>query len=171
MIKRIAIIGPESVGKSKLTRELANWYQTNFVDEYGKIIYEKNGYKISQQDSISIYEGRQSLEDWAIKKSNRLIFCDTEDITTYLLLKMKSNIWTDEQDEWFLKKISEKEKYDLYILLKPDFGNKNLLVREQHYNKIKNELISRECNFVEIGGEWKDRFDESIVKIKLNFDI
>ena len=176
-VKRIAIMGPESVGKSTITRELANWYQTNFVDEYGRIVYESNGNKVSHEDFIPISEGRQSLEDWNLKKSNKLLFCDTEDITTYLFLKMYCDDWTKEEDQWFLKTLSEKKKYDLYILLKPDFegvqdGTRNFLdQRQQHYEVIKNELITRNCYFVEVGGNWKERFDECNKIIKNKFNI
>lgn len=177
-VKRIAIMGPESVGKSTMTRELANWYQTNFVDEYGRIVYEANGNKVGVEDFIPISEGRQSLEDWAIKKSNKLLFCDTEDITTYLFLDMYCpNEDHQKETNWFLTKLSEKKKYDLYILLKPDCdaiqdGTRNFLEeRQAHYEVIKNELVNRGCHFVEVGGTWRERFDTSVEIIKNNFNI
>lgn len=176
-VKRIAIVGPESVGKSTLTRELSNWYQTNFVDEYGRTVYEANGNKVTHEDFIPISEGRQSLEDWNIKKSNKLLFCDTEDITTYLFLKMYCDDWTKEEEQWFLKTLSEKKPYDLYILLKPDFkgvqdGTRKFLeMRQEHYDKIKLELIERKCNFIEVGGDRRERFEECKRNIELNFNI
>ena len=33
-VKRVVIMGPESVGKSTLTKNLAKHYNTNFVEEY-----------------------------------------------------------------------------------------------------------------------------------------
>lgn len=176
-VKRIAIMGPESVGKSTMTRELANWYQTNFVDEYGRTVYEANGNKVTHEDFITISVGRQSLEDWNLKKSNKILFCDTEDITTYLFLKMYCDDWTKEEDQWFLKTLSEKKPYDLYILLKPDFegvqdGTRSFLeIREQHYETIREELVLRGCNFIEVGGDWKERFEECKRNIELNFNI
>lgn len=177
-VKRIAIMGPESVGKSTMTRELANWFQTNFVDEYGRIVYENNGNKVGVEDFIPISEGRQSLEDWTIKRSNKLLFCDTEDITTYLFLDMYCpNEDHQKETVWFQNKLSENKKYDLYILLKPDCdaiqdGTRSFLEeRQAHYEVIKNELVNRECHFVEIGGDWKERFEESVEIIKNNFNI
>jgi HTH-type transcriptional repressor of NAD biosynthesis genes len=177
-VKRIAIMGPESVGKSTLTKELANWFQTNFVDEYGRIVYEGNGNKVGVEDFIPISEGRQSLEDWAIKRSNKLLFCDTEDITTYLFLDMYCpNEDHEKETEWFLNKLSEKKKYDLYILLKTDCdavqdGTRSFLEeRQAHYEVIKNELVNRGCHFVEVGGTWRERFDTSVEIIKNNFNI
>ncbi len=177
-VKRIAIMGPESVGKSTLTKELANWFQTNFVDEYGRIVYENNGNKVGVEDFIPISEGRQTLEDWTIKRSNKLLFCDTEDITTYLFLDMYCpNEEHQKETDWFLNKLSEKKKYDLYILLKTDCdavqdGTRSFLEeRRAHYEVIKNELENRGCHFVEIGGDWKKRFEESVEIIKNNFNI
>jgi HTH-type transcriptional repressor of NAD biosynthesis genes len=177
-VKRIAIMGPESVGKSTITKELANWFQTNFVDEYGRIVYENNGNKVGVEDFIPISEGRQTLEDWTIKRSNKLLFCDTEDITTYLFLDMYCpNEEHQKETEWFLNKLSEKKKYDLYILLKPDCdavqdGTRNFLEERQvHYQVIKNELVNRGCHFVEVVGDWRERFDNCVETIKLNFNI
>lgn len=177
-VKRIAIMGPESVGKSTMTRELANYYQTNFVDEYGRIVYENNGNKVGVEDFIPISEGRQSLEDWEIKRSNKLLFCDTEDITTYLFLDMYCpNEDHQKETVWFQTKLSENKKYDLYILLKPDCdaiqdGTRNFLdERQAHYEVIKNELVNRGCHFVEVGGTWRERFDTSVEIIKNNFNI
>ena len=74
-------------------------------------------------------------------------------------------------EPWFLNKLNTKSKYDLYILLKPDCdavqdGTRQFLEeRESHYNEIKNQLIERRLNFVEIGGTWEERYQQSIDKI------
>jgi len=165
-VKRIVIMGPESCGKSTLTQDLANHYSTNFVIEYGRLVYEDKG-GVTIDDFIPISKGRQDLEDWMIKHSNKLLFCDTEDITTYLFSKM---FYPDEcykVEDYFKDILQKKPKYDLYILLKPDCeavqdGTRQFLdERREHYEVIKNEMIKRGCNFVEIGGDWNNRFIES----------
>lgn len=176
-VKRVAIMGPESVGKSTITKDLASCFNTNFVVEYGRIVYENNGNKIGLEDFIPISEGRQSLEDWVIKTSNKIVFCDTEDITTYLFMKMYN---TDAdykfQEKWFLDKI-ENNRYDLYLLMKPDCkgvqdGTRNFLdERQEHYEEIKKCLQHYKCNFIEIEGNWADRLNKSIDILKANFNI
>lgn len=176
LITRVAIMGPESVGKSTLTKRLANYYNTNFVIEYGRIVYEGNGNKISIDDFIPISEGRQSLEDWMVKRANKIIFCDTEDITTYLFLKMFCDNYVTEE-KWFLDTIENKKEYDLYILLKPDCevvqdGTRVFLdERNEHYQNIKAELDSRNYKYIEVGGYWDDRLFCSIDYINSIFNI
>jgi HTH-type transcriptional repressor of NAD biosynthesis genes len=166
-VKRIAIVGPESVGKSTLTKNLANFYATNFVDEYGRIVYEQNGNKVTIEDFIPISKGRQDLENWMIETSNKLLFCDTEDLTTYIFSKMYCPNEYEKTLGYFNVVLSGKKQYDLYILLKPDCdaiqdGTRNFLEeRYEHYNVIKKEMTERGYNFVEIGGTWENRLLKS----------
>ncbi len=166
-IKRISIMGPESCGKSTLTERLSNYFNTNFVLEYGRIVYESKNGELNINDFRTISEGRQDLEDWLIKKSNKLIFCDTEDITTYIFSQLFFPNEYLKVKKYFDNIIEKKPKYDIYILLKPDCDSiqdgtrKFLDDRWKHYQIIKDNLIERECNFVEIGGDWENRFSQS----------
>jgi HTH-type transcriptional repressor of NAD biosynthesis genes len=170
-VKRIAIMGPESVGKSTLTKKLSEHYQTNFLEEWGRVVYERNGNNVKLEDFIKISKERAEKEDNLLKESNKLFFTDTEDITTYLFSKM---FYPDEYFKikyWFNYMLASFPKYDLYILLKTDCdavqdGTRQFLEeRESHYNEIKNQLIERRLNFVEIGGSWEERYQQSIDKI------
>jgi HTH-type transcriptional regulator, transcriptional repressor of NAD biosynthesis genes len=166
-VKRIAIMGPESVGKSTLTKNVSNNLGTNFVPEYGRLIYEINN-SVTIDDFIPISKGRQEIEDWMIKFSKKYLICDTEDITTYIFSKMYCPDEYQKVEPYFLNALKTKPKYDLYILLKPDCegvqdGTRNFLEeRWDHYEVIKSHLISYGCNFVEVGGEWRERENEVI---------
>lgn len=166
-VKRIAIMGPESVGKSTLTKNVSNNLGTNFVPEYGRLVYEINN-SVTIDDFIPISKGRQEIEDWMIKYSKKYIICDTEDITTYLFSKMYCPDEYKKVEPYFLNVLKTKPKYDLYILLKPDCegvqdGTRNFLEeRMDHYEVIKSELINRGCNFVEVDGDWDERYKESL---------
>lgn len=177
-IKKIAIMGPESTGKTILTERLSNHYNTEFVEEYGRTVYERQGNHVDIDDFIPISIGRQLIEDEKTKISNKILFCDTEDITTYYLSKeYHPSISKLEVDKFFKNEISRKVKYDLYILLKIDCdavqdGTRSFLendTRIKQYNIIKNILVSNNCNFVEIGGDWENRFIESIKIIDESF--
>ena len=176
-VKRIAIMGPESTGKSTLTKKLANHYATNFVAEYGRLVYESNGNKVTIDDFIPISVGRQDIEDWMIKHSNKVIFCDTEDLTTFIFSEMYHPTEAYKVVDYFDKILLSKPKYDLYILLKPDCdavqdGTRNFLEeRWNHYEVIKSEMINRGYNFIEIGGTWDDRYKNSIEVISDIYNI
>lgn len=171
-VKRVAIMGPESVGKSTLTKKLANYFSTNFVEEYGRIVYEVNGNKITIDDFIPISNGRQDIEDSLIKKSNKLLFCDTEDLTTWIFSQMYYPEEFTKVEGHFEVVLSNKKPYDLYILLKPDCdaiqdGTRNFLEqRWQHFEVIKKEMSERNYFFVEIGGDWDNRYNQSIKLVK-----
>jgi len=171
-IKRIAIVGPESVGKSTLTKNLANYFQTNFVVEYGRFVYEHNGNKVGIDDFIPIADGRQDLEDWLIKNSKRVIICDTEDITTDIFAQLYYPDKYSKVFDYFDKKLKDGKKYDLYILLSPDCeaiqdGTRNFLEeRGHHYEMIKEQLVKRNCNFVEVGGTFDERYKKSKELVK-----
>ena len=86
-----------------------------------------------------------------IKHSNKLLFCDKEDITTYLFSKMFYPNECDKVEDYFREVLDRKPKYNLYILLKPDReavqdGTRQFLdERWSHYEVIKGELMSRGC--------------------------
>lgn len=166
-VKRIAIMGPESTGKSTLSKILSAYYDTNYVEEYGRTVYENNGNKVTIDDFMPISIGRQEIEDRLILNSNKLIFCDTEDITTSFLSKEYCSDYK-KVETYFIDKIQTSKKYDLYILLRPDCdyiqdGTRTFEERRwKHFNAIRDILDNMKLNYVEIGGNWENRTSESI---------
>ena len=181
-VKRVAIMGAESCGKSTLTKNLAKVYNTNYVEEYGRTVYEENNHgtfnSFSRFHFLDIIKGRQIIENAMIMQSNKLLFCDTEDLTTYLFYKMYfpddiNQLCADIRNKLF-DILGSKPKYDLYILLKPDCdavqdGTRNFLSsRWDHYENLKKEMTNRGYDFVEVGGTYWERHiaAEKIIKEK-----
>lgn len=168
---KIALLGPESVGKSVMTKQLAQHYNTNYVLEYGRYYYEKlvkQNKKFDTEDAYNIMEGHRKWEDEAIQKSNKLLFCDTEALTTKIWLKVISN-----QTDEFLEKYVENFKYGLYLLLTPEVewindGTRAYSgeIREKQFFMIKEELEKRELNYRIISGkDYTMRKQQAIVEI------
>ena len=174
-VNRIAIMGPESVGKSILTEKLANHFQSNFVEEWGKKVYEEQRGHLSLSDFAKIAQQRQVLEDEKRRQSNRLLFCDTEDITTYLFAKMFYPNHCAQIDEAFQGLLDQR--YDLYLLLRPDCdaiqdGTREFLAqREGHYLQLKEELQKRSLPFFEIGGDWEVRLEQAIGIVSSHYNL
>ena len=175
-VKRIAIMGSESCGKSTLTKQLAKLFNTVYVEEYGRTVWEQNDHgtfnSFSRWRFLDIINGRQIIEDALIKQANKLLFCDTEDLTTYLFYDMYypndiNSVCNDIRIK-LKETVDSKPNYDLYILLKPDCdavqdGTRQFLdARLDHYNKLKKEMTNRDYRFVEVGGSWENRYSESV---------
>lgn len=62
-MKKVVVIGPESTGKSTLSEQLANHYQTVWVPEFARGYLETLGRAYNQDDLLRIAEGQLQLED------------------------------------------------------------------------------------------------------------
>ena len=129
-IKRIALIGPESSGKTTLAGQLAEHYKTIWVPEYAREYMEKLNRAYTADDILIIAKEQLRIEEELISKANKLLFIDTE----FIIAK----IWCEDIfgscPEWILNNIEEK-KYDLYLLTEPDLEWKHDPVRENPYRR------------------------------------
>ncbi len=122
-LKRMCIIGPESTGKTTLTKLLADHYDTHWVPEYARLFIESKK-AIQQEDMIHIAQGQIALEDAIAPLANKILFCDTDPLTTMLW----SN-WLFGECSEVISQMAVQKKYDLYLLMKPDLEWKDDPVR------------------------------------------
>ena len=62
-LKKIVIIGPESTGKSTLSKQLAEHYNTLWCPEFAREYLLKNGMNYTYDDLLHIAKGQMALED------------------------------------------------------------------------------------------------------------
>ncbi len=62
-IKKIAIVGPESTGKSTISQLLAKYYKVSWVPEYARYYCENLKQPYTLQDEVNMYYGQLALED------------------------------------------------------------------------------------------------------------
>ena len=86
-ITKIAVVGPESTGKSTLSQQLAQHYNALWVPEYAREYCEKLLKPVSIADELNIFSGQIALEDRLLNKAEKILICDT----TILTVK----IWCD----------------------------------------------------------------------------
>jgi HTH-type transcriptional regulator, transcriptional repressor of NAD biosynthesis genes len=81
-VEKVAILGAESTGKSKLAEAAAERFRTVHVPEYGRVHYEERGGVLDLDDYVEIAQRHRALEDEAALHANRWLFVDTNAITT-----------------------------------------------------------------------------------------
>ncbi len=88
-IIKIAVVGPESTGKSTLSMQLAAHYRTVWVPEYAREYFDKLNRPYKYDDVLAIAEGQLRSEDALAAAANRLIICDTNLIVIQIWLEHK----------------------------------------------------------------------------------
>lgn len=111
LVKRIAIVGAESSGKSTLAQALAEKLKTTWVPEYGREYFEWADIHNAQPEDLEIIAREQLYrEELAAIHSSGLIICDTEAWVT--------KAWAQRLFGWSfdLKIDTPKDRYCLYAL-------------------------------------------------------
>lgn len=159
-VKRIVLTGPESTGKTTMAELLANEFDTNWVEEYGRNYFvERNG-NLGLADISRIAEGQVALEEKALLSANKFLFCDTDVIVT----QVWSEIYFKECPREVID-LSHSRKYDLYLLMDIDIpweddGTREFPhLREWHFNRLKLELENRNVNYLVVSGTIAERLE------------
>jgi NadR type nicotinamide-nucleotide adenylyltransferase len=165
-IKKIAIVGPESTGKSTMSAYLADYYQTIWVPEYAREYCEKLTQPPTWQDEINMFYGQVALEKELAPKANGLLICDT----TFITVK----IWSDEifgQSPQEVLDALPHHHYDLYLLLNIDLPWQDDPLRDfptkrEHFMDIwYKELNDLNANHILISGTGQDRYENAVAAI------
>lgn len=114
-IKRVCIFGPESTGKSTMTKNLAAHFQTVFVPEYARTFMETRDNELLETDLPHFARGMMASEEALAQRANRVIFSDTDALTTVIW----SN-WLYKRVPAEIEELAQSQKHDLYLLLNVD---------------------------------------------------
>lgn len=156
-VKRICLYGAESTGKSTLTVRLAEHYRTTFVPEVAREMLVTNDFSIN--DIINIGLAHHSRIVQKTHEANKLLFCDTDAITTQIYSHHYLGAVPDE-----LHALERETEYALYFLLDIDVpwvadGLRDLGHRRREMmDKFRDALLARGIPFVTISGDYSTRF-------------
>ena len=159
MLRKFAITGPESTGKSTLSKQLAEYYNCELVEEYAREYIDKLTHPYTQEDILQIAKTQKQIEFKKAKRADKILITDTELIVT----KIWSDIKYQNCHPWIIENI-EKQDYDLYLLCDIDLPwesdpqREHPHLRKHLFNLYKQELESRNLNFKIISGEKNERF-------------
>lgn len=163
-IKKIAVVGPESTGKSTITQQLAKHYNTLWVPEYARYYCAALTEPCNLQDEINMFHGQLALEDSILAIAEKdLIFSDT----TFITVK----IWSDEvfgETPQIVLDALPKYNYDLYLLMDIDLPWQEDPLRDfphkrEHFMQVwHQELKALNATYVIVGGQEENRLNNAI---------
>ncbi len=165
MKKKIAIVGPESTGKSTLSAKLAAHYDTEWVHEYAREYLNSINRSYNFDDLKFIAQGQLQEEDRKLEDVSSLLICDT----TILTLKIWSEYAFKKCDPIILNNL--ERKYDLHLLCNidlpwvPDPQREHPDKRKFFFDWHEKELKKQKQNYVIIEGKVGERFESAVKAI------
>lgn len=83
-VRRVALVGAESTGKTTLAQALAAHFETAWVPEFARDYLLARGGVCLEADMRVIAQGQAEAEDRLAQTANRVLICDTNVLTTQL---------------------------------------------------------------------------------------
>lgn len=80
--RRLALLGGESSGKTTLAQALAAHLHTDWVPEYGRVLWERVRHTLDVDELMHVARHQVELEDEAAARRHGWIVCDTTPLTT-----------------------------------------------------------------------------------------
>ena len=165
---RIVLFGPESTGKTTLSRSLAEHYKEPWVPEFAREFLQQkwdlHKQICSQEDLIAIAKGQIEMENKAAKKAERILICDTDILETLAY----SYWYFGKEADPRLEAGAAQSSYDLYLLTYidtpwvPDDLRDQPEAREELFAHFRNCLEQYDRNFVILRGNPQQRFEKAV---------
>ncbi len=173
--KKVLLVGGESTGKSTLTINLANYFNTNYIDEAGREISERSGTDMMMltEDFTEILLQHKLNEMKALERSNKVLFVDTDALITQFYMNFLddpgkgNNIVLSDA-------IDAINRYDLILFLEPDVefvqdGDRSTVIRDDrktYSDQIKSILEQHGKKYVVIQGDYQQRFMAAVREVE-----
>ncbi|MFT6698659.1 MAG: HTH-type transcriptional repressor of NAD biosynthesis genes [Porticoccaceae bacterium] len=113
---KVVLFGPESSGKTTLSRQLARYYNTvwapEFAREYLQEKWNNERKTCEKEDLLPIAIGQMKLENKLAKRADKILICDTDLLETKVYSEEFYLGFVDEK----LNKAANENQYDLYLL-------------------------------------------------------
>ena len=169
--KKVLLVGGESTGKSTLTINLAKRFNTNYVEEAGRDISLRSGTDelMLMEDFTEILLRHKLNEMEALTKSNKVLFIDTDALTTQFYLNFLES--SKAEDNLALSDaIDRLNSYDLILFLEPDVefvqdGTRSEIIHRErmvYSEQIKQIFASHHRNMQTISGDYHQRYLQAV---------
>jgi NadR type nicotinamide-nucleotide adenylyltransferase len=145
-IRRVLLVGAESTGKTTLASLLASEYDTVWVPEFGRAYgFLKDQRKELWDSNEFLYVARvqEATEDVAVEYAHRLLFCDTDVLTTALFHEEYLG-----RIDPLLEQVGREARYDLTFLCATDIpfepdGARRRAAQERFQRRLTEGLRDR----------------------------
>lgn len=165
---KIVLFGPESTGKTTLSRQLAKHYKTNWVAEFSRdYLQEKwdtNKTVCQLTDILPIAVGQIQLENNMVLTANKVLICDTDLLET----KVYSQQYYNGVVPTELEKAISQNTYDFYFLTyidtpwEADDLRDKPEEREEMFNAFEQALITHNKPYLILKGDKEIRLQTAI---------
>lgn len=159
--RTVVFFGPESTGKTTLSRKLAADLGATWVPEYARTYLKGREDRFDSSDMLCIARGQSASMRAATKLGRPLVLSDTDALTTRL--------WCEElfdQVPAELNAVCSDQRADLTLLFKPDVpwvgGELRLRpeTRERFFQKCQEALKTSGREYHIISGDWQKREEQ-----------
>lgn len=167
-MRKIAVLGPESTGKSQLSANLAQILPNAiWVEEFARTYLQKNGSAYSFQTLDIIAAGQLADIEKASEENATYLVVDTE------MIVMK--IWSEfvfQKVSFFIQQALENQNFDLYLLCDIDLPwefdplREHPNSRKELFNLYKKELDALKVPYRIVSGVQEERTQNAIKAIE-----
>ncbi len=168
---KVVLFGPESTGKTTLSRQLARHYNSVWVREYAREYLQdkwNNERKTCEpKDLLPIAIGQMKLENALAQKTDSVLICDTDLLET----KVYSEAYYQGSCDPILDKFAQENSYDLYFLTyidtpwEADDLRDKPNERERMFNAFEDALKQYKKPYVLLKGGKKERLEKAVFYI------
>lgn len=168
---KIVLFGPESTGKTTLSEQLAEYYNTLWVPEFARDYlqekWDREKKVCEPHDLLPIAIGQMALENAYAQKANKVLICDTDLLETKVYSEAYYTGSCDPQLDFY----AQKNQYDLYLLTyidtpwEADDLRDKPNERERMFQAFHQALLTYNKPFVLLKGNPEERFNLAVSKI------
>lgn len=169
---KIAVVGPESTGKSTIAERLARHYRTVCVPEYAREYCRHLDRQYTLQDELNMFYGQLALERSLVPLAQHgLVFCDT----MFLTIK----VWCDHLFGYTPNEVHEalqKQDYDFFLLMDIDLPWIDDPLRDfpdlrEHFMQVwHRELQAIGADYRVVSGLGEQRFARALQAVEMFLD-